>query len=432
MYTSGTTGEPKSVFKLFCQFENELHELVKTFGSDWLNREVRCTVNHHHIYGLLFTVLLPLATGLTFCSRRIEFPNELDSLRNRKMVIAASPAFLKRFAADIQDPLKFGVPPIVYSSGGPLPVDVAGKVSQLVNFWTIEVYGSTETGGIAYRQSKNGMEWTPFEVCKMCLSDNGCLNVQSSYILEPDGFTTGDLVEFLPDGRFLLKGRADSIVKIEEKRISLLEVEARLKSSGLVQDVRVVPMEGKRQYLAAAIVLNKDGNDKFAGVPKLEVNRFFRSHLAKFLENTVSPKKWRYLEELPQDTQGKIKTRDIQAFFNVAENNNFHILKLHREMDSFEVKILFPLESDYYDGHFPEYKLLPAVVQVDVALKLANAFLGSSLNLKKIQRTKFMKPIFPDSPVVLKVSLDRLASKISFSYSDASVGVLSTGSFVMV
>ena len=43
--------------------------------------------------------------------------------------------------------------------------------------------------------------------------------------------------------------------------------------------------------------------------PKLEINNFFKAHLNQFLENTVTPKKWRYLEELPQDTQGKIKMR---------------------------------------------------------------------------------------------------------------------------
>lgn len=50
MYTSGTTGEPKAVFKLFMQFENELFELVKVFGNDWVDRKVFSTVNHHHIY----------------------------------------------------------------------------------------------------------------------------------------------------------------------------------------------------------------------------------------------------------------------------------------------------------------------------------------------------------------------------------------------
>lgn len=432
MYTSGTTGEPKAVFKLFLQFENELFELVKVFGNDWVDHKVYSTVNHHHIYGLLFSVLLPIATGLPFRRRRIDFPQELAGLVNEKAVIASSPAYLKRLAADSDKPFDFKCAPVIYSSGGPLPKEVAERACELTGYWTMEIYGSTETGGIAYRQSKNGPVWTPFEVCKMSLGENDCLNVKSSYILEPDGFTTGDLVDIYDDGRFLLKGRSDSIVKIEEKRISLPEVENRLKQTGLVQDVRVVPMVGKRQYLAAAIVLNAEGREKFAGSTKLQMNNFFHDYLVKFIENTVSPKKWRYLEELPQNTEGKIRMRDVQALFGLAESPNFRILKFRRETGVLTAKLIFPATSDYYDGHFPEFKLLPAVVQVDMVLKLARNFLDVPKELSKIHRTKFANPIFPDTPVNVKISYDEEAGKVSFNYTDElGEKTLSNGSFTM-
>jgi len=433
MYTSGTTGEPKAVFKLFMQFENELFELVKVFGNDWVGRKVFSTVNHHHIYGLLFTVLLPIATGLPFRRRRIDYPQELASLSNERAVIASSPAYLKRLAADSDVPFDFKCAPIIYSSGGPLPKEVAEKACELTGFWTMEIYGSTETGGIAYRQSKDGPVWTPFEVCKMSLGENECLNIKSSYILEPEGFTTGDLVDIYEDGRFLLKGRSDSIVKIEEKRISLPEVENRLKQTGLVQDVRVVPMVGKRQYLAAAIVLNGEGREKFAHSTKLQMNNFFHDYLVKFMENTVTPKKWRYLEELPQNTEGKIKARDIQALFDLAESPNFRILKYSREPGMLTAKLLFPATSDFYDGHFPEYKLLPAVAQVDMVLKLARVFLNAPKGISRIHRTKFLNPIFPDVPVVVKISYSEETGKITFTYTDETLEkTLSNGSFTGV
>lgn len=436
MFTSGTTGEPKAVYKLFLQFENELFELVKVFGNDWVNRKVYSTVNHHHIYGLLFTALLPIATGLPFRRHRIDFPTELVSLVNESAVVASSPAFLKRLSAEADKPFDFKCPPIIYSSGGPLPAEVAGRACELTGMWPMEIYGSTETGGIAYRQSKNGLVWTPFEVCKMSVAENGCLNIKSNYILEAEGFTTGDVVELYDDGRFLLQGRSDSIVKIEEKRISLPEVENRLKQTGLVQDVRVVPMSGKRQYLAAAIVLNEAGREKFAGAAKLSINNYFHDYLLQFIENTVSPKKWRYLEELPQNTEGKIRMRDIQALFNLAESPNFKILKFRREPGVLTVKLVFPTTSDYYDGHFPEFKLLPAVVQVDMVLRLARNFLEVPKNLSKIHRTKFAGPILPDVPAWLKITYDADAAKVSFNYyvedEQGNPGKnLSNGSFTM-
>ena len=432
MYTSGTTGEPKAVYKRFLQFENELFELVKVFGNDWVNRKVYSTVNHHHIYGLLFTALLPIATGLPFRRHRIDFPTELANIAGEAAVIASSPAFLKRLSAETDKPIDFKCTPIIYSSGGPLPEEVARKACELTGFWTMEIYGSTETGGIAYRQSKNGPVWTPFEVCKMSVAENGCLNIKSSYILEPEGFTTGDLVDLYDDGRFLLKGRSDSIVKIEEKRISLPEVEMRLKQTGLVQDVRVVPMVGKRQYLAAAIVLNEAGRTKFAGSPKLAINNYFHDYLLKFIENTVSPKKWRYLEELPQNTEGKIRMRDIQALFGLAESPNFKILKFRREPGALTAKLLFPATSDYYDGHFPEFKLLPAVVQVDMVLRLARNFLEVPKELSKMNRTRFANPILPDVPVLVKITYDADAGKVTFAYtSEDGETSYSNGSLMM-
>ena len=113
---------------------------------------------------------------------------------------------------------------------------------------------------MAHRQSKNGPLYKPFPHNVITLNAEGCLHVESPYIYDEGGFSTADLIKLEDDGRFTLLGRIDSIVKIEEKRISLPEVEMRLRQTGLVQDVRVIAMAGKRQYLAAAIALNFDGN----------------------------------------------------------------------------------------------------------------------------------------------------------------------------
>ena len=121
----------------------------------------------------------------------------------------------------------------------------------------------------------------------------------------------------LPDGKFLLKGRSDSIVKIEEKRISMTEVENRLLETGLVNDVKVVAMTSDvRQFLAAAVVLNEEGKKKFENTEKYLINRYFHDFLMKYFENVVIPKKWRFMEKLPVDVQGKKHKDEIIALFN--------------------------------------------------------------------------------------------------------------------
>lgn len=321
MYTSGSTGHPKAVHQRMTEFELDNAFILSKWFDEFASRKL-CAVNsQHHIYGFLFTISLPFAAGVPFRKKRIEFPEEFEALDDEPYIIIAVPAFLKRTCAELGEkklPLKN---PWIFTSGGAVSPELAVDTERVFGFCPLEVYGSTETSGIAYRQqSKNGLVWTPFDNAKIWTDkDDGCLTIISPYIKDPAGFKTGDLAEIHEDGTFLLKGRADSIVKIEEKRISVTEVENRLYQSGLVLDCSVVPMSDRRQYLAAAVVLNEEGLKKFEGTEKYLINRYFHDYLLQFFENVVLPKKWRYMEKLPTDVQGKKHKPEIQALF---ENEN--------------------------------------------------------------------------------------------------------------
>lgn len=314
MFTSGSTGTPKGVDQRMTEFELDNAFIISKWGEDFINRKLVATVSQHHIYGFLFTISLPFALGVPVRRKRIEFPEEFTTLDDEKYMIIATPAFLKR-TVDAEEGTLPTKDCFIFTSGGVLTYDVAEKTDKTFGFWPVEVYGSTETSGIAWRKSCNGQEWTPFDNAKIWLGDDGCLRIISPYIKNPEGFATADLAEMLADGRFLLKGRSDSIVKIEEKRISMTEVENRLLDSGLVADVKVVAMEDRRQYLAAALELNKKGKSKFANSKKLEINKFFHNYLMQYFENVVIPKKWRFVEKLPSDIQGKKHKEDIIALF---------------------------------------------------------------------------------------------------------------------
>ena len=426
LFTSGTTGVPKEIAKTGLQFENEANDLSKRFAKDLVGRSFYSTVNHHHIYGMAFGIFVPISAGLPIHRFRIEFPEELERIAREPAVIVSSPAFLKRLAASRTEPIPFRTKPFWLSAGGVLPEDVAYRVEELSGNGVQEIYGCTEAGAIATRRIREGASWHPIASNRISLAENGCLKIQSSYT-DACGFVTGDLGTLESEGTFALLGRADSIVKIEEKRISLPEVENRLLQTLVVRDVRVVPMSGKRQFLAAAIVLNDEGKEKFKGLPKKEINAFFRERLSGFLENTVQPKKWRYLEELPQDAMGKIRTRDIQALFRLPESSNFRILKYHIEENRVQAKIVIPETSDYYDGHFPEFKLLPAVVQIDLVLKIFGGLSGMSLNFKRISRAKFMGPIFPATPVTVECSYSKESGKLQFGILSEEGKKLSSG-----
>ena len=243
------------------------------------------------------------------------YQEEFEKLDDEKYILIATPSFLKR-TVEIEEKLCMK-DPWIFTSGGAVSEELAVKTEKVFGFCPLEVYGSTETSGIAYRQQNvDGLKWTPFDNAKIWLGDDGCLRIISPYIKNPEGFATADLADIQPDGRFFLKGRSDSIVKIEEKRISLPEVENRIMQSGLVSEVKVVALANEvRQFLAAAIVLNQEGKIKFQDTEKYLINRWFHDYLMQFFENVVLPKKWRFLDKLPCDVQGKVHKNEIIELF---------------------------------------------------------------------------------------------------------------------
>jgi len=315
LYTSGSTGKPKAVLHSISEMELDNRTVISLWGKEYAKRKLITTVSQHHSYGLHWCILLPFTIGLPFRRNRIEFPSEFQELNDTSYVLVSTPAFIKR---TVESEETLNMKDVFISvSGGALSEDLAVKAEKLFGFCPMEGYGSTETSGVAYRQqSKDGLWFTPYDCCKIWIGEDGCLNVISPFIKDPNGVATADLSEIREDGKFLLKGRSDSIVKIEEKRISVTEVENRLYESGLVQDASVVALTNEiRQYLAAVIVLNEEGKKKFENAEKLTMNRYFHDFLMKYFENVVIPKKWRFVEKIPTDVQGKKHKLEITAMF---------------------------------------------------------------------------------------------------------------------
>ena len=315
LFTSGSTGKPKECPQRMKEFEEDNAFIISKWGSEFTNRKLITTVSQHHIYGFLFGISLPFTLGCPFRRNRVEFPEEFEKLTDVSYILIATPAFLKR-TVEVEE--KLDMKDIwIFTSGGAVSPELAVQTEKVFGFCPLEVYGSTETSGIAYRQqNKDQLVWTPFDNAKIWLGDDGCIRIISPYIKNPEGFATADLAEIFEDGRFILKGRSDSIVKIEEKRISMTEVENRLLETGLVEDVKVVALSNDvRQYLAAAVVLNAKGREQFKDTEKFMINRWFHDFLMMYFENVVIPKKWRFMDKLPVDVQGKKHKLEIMALF---------------------------------------------------------------------------------------------------------------------
>ena len=153
---------------------------------------------------------------------------------------------------------------LAFSSGGFLEEAHSLAFSANTGAPVEEVYGSTETGGIASRSRWHGEDaWKPFPVVEWKTRDERLL-VKSPFIspeLAKDSegyFMTGDRVGVCNDGRtFELYGRADRVVKVGGNRVDLGAVEEKLKTHTGVKDVyvfQVAVQAGRENGIAALVV----------------------------------------------------------------------------------------------------------------------------------------------------------------------------------
>ena len=97
-------------------------------------------------------------------------------------------------------------------------------------------------------------------------------------------------------------------------------------------------------------------------------------------------------------------------------------------------EFVIPASSDFFDGHFPEYKLLPAVAQFEVITRFSRKYFGTQRYVPNIKRIKFSAPIRPDTKIRLELTYKKEKGSVSFNMADAKVEgkVYSSGSFAVL
>ena len=320
-YTSGSGGAPKSVPKAFAQLRLEVEALERQWGALLGDAIMAGTVPHYHLYGVLFRVLWPLLAGRAFFVPMCLQPATLRAATaHGDCAIVSSPAFLSRIANYTELPQSSRVK-AVFSSGAPLPDPAARDLKERWGHAAIEVYGSTETGGIGWRAWSGPREralWRPIQGAEVELREEAAgmrLWVKSGCTWAGGWSPSGDLAERHADGRFKLLGRTDDVVKFEDKRVSLAEMRTRLMSHGWVEDARLLVLPGRRSFIGAVVALNAQGRMALAQTGKPKVSDALREWLRQSYEALLIPRKWRYLDALPGNDMGKVERTRLERLF---------------------------------------------------------------------------------------------------------------------
>jgi len=91
------------------------------------------------------------------------------------------------------------------------------------------------------------------------------------------------------------------------------------------------------------------------------------------------------------------------------------------------LEVFIASNCDYFDGHFPNFKLLPAVAEFTLVEKFAQKYFGMSSFVPLIPRMKFSSPLLPDTKVRFHLTRDN--NKITFEITNMKDKKISTGSF---
>lgn len=417
IYTSGSTGAPQPIVKRLSQLFDEVQSLERCFGAQAAQTQVLATVSHQHIYGLLFRVLWPLAAGRPIHAQRLPFIEDLlpalpDGAR---ALLVASPAHLKRLPMALADgPLKERVA-CVFSSGGPLPTDALPDCLRVFGRAPIEVYGSSETGGVAWRQRQTAQPgWKPLPGVQWRLVGQQ-LQIISPHAGAVDWFDTADNARAVGDG-FELLGRVDCIVKVEEKRVSLKALEAALLSTPWVHELAVTTLADPREQLAVVIVpspeawMIHDAQGKAALVERL------RQAMLPMFEPVVLPRRWRFVARLPVNAQGKVTQDRLRLLFDPRRP----AVRVRAWAPGHAtLAIVAAANMPQFEGHFQGHPILPGVAQVEWAILLARELFDLPETFVGLEALKFQQVITPHLPLEMELQHSPAQARLQFRVSSA-------------
>ncbi|MGL6259497.1 AMP-binding protein [Vibrio sp. WXL210] len=311
LYTSGSTAEPKKIVKSLAVFEREAQVLQQQFTSMKDITRIVGSVTHYHIYGFLFRLVWPLLSGRCFDRRLITNIEQLAASVDDKTALIASPVMLEHLAQD-QSCLVVGE---VFSSGGPLKYPTAQAVKRQTQRYALEVFGSSETGGIAWRrQSDVDTPWQLFpSLSYRAVADQ--LVLRSPFIDKPGDYYTDDSIRPIDEQRFQLIGRRDRVVKLAEKRVSLSAIERSVAALDEVDTaVAIVSETETRKVVNLVIVLAESGVK--ATNSNADWWKRIRQHLAQDTESVALPRKVRVIDNIPRNSQGKTDNQQLQELFH--------------------------------------------------------------------------------------------------------------------
>lgn len=272
-FTSGSTGKAKPNLKYWKTLRtgslNNAGFLLKDIVEPM---NLLATVPPQHMWGFETSILLPLFANVAVSQLTPFFPQDivdvLESMPEPRGLVS-SPVHLNTL-------LKSGVaaPGLerIYCATAPLNKSLALELEQRFNTRVVEVFGSSETGMLAFRNTANENSWQLSGLFVLDIQEEGVL-VRGQHL--PERVLLQDVIEKTSENRFRLLGRHRDMLNIAGIRGSLSDLNRRLLAIPGVADGVIFMPEGDTGRLVAMVVAPDLKPPDIVGKLRLEVNAVF-------------------------------------------------------------------------------------------------------------------------------------------------------------
>lgn len=307
-FTSGSTGEPKRHLRTWGALLHETRVAGRRLGLETQHAGyVVATVPPQHMYGFVYSVMLPIQFGYVLEAERPFYPDDIRRVLTAYAhpgILVTTPVHIRACVLDAAQlpPLDF-----ILTSTAPLDKDLAAQAERDFQTRVIEFYGSTETGAIASRRQAEGESWQVFDDIHVSLDETG-FRVDAAYFTQP--MILSDSVQVLNDKEFMLYGRNTDLIKIAGKRISLGDLNRYLLAIEGVEDGTFFLPDagpGREPRLTAFVVAPDKTRDAILLALRQRIDPVFL------------PRPLRLVESLPRNATGKLPRANLLRLLQEVE-----------------------------------------------------------------------------------------------------------------
>lgn len=290
-YTSGSTGKPKANAKSWRVLSGTADLLCQRFLPDSGNSLLVPTVPPQHMYGLETSIMMVLQGRITLYTGDTFYPEDIAAAFRTAGtgILVTTPVHLLTLAKS--DVAIQGIARVICATA-PLKPELAATIEQRFATVVEEIYGFTEAGSVATRQTTAGDAW-------QLLDGMQIHGTATALAVSGPQFSSAvpvlDVIEVLDQGRrFRLTGRAEDMVNVAGKRASLADLNYKLLGIPGIKDA-VMMMPAEEDAIARPLALVVSRLDK----------RTILEQLARLVDPVFLPRPLILVDHIPRNETGK-------------------------------------------------------------------------------------------------------------------------------